>query len=154
MEVFEQKADDNKYLHKDFHISMNMMMEYICNKYGDSALTEYLRRFTREFHSILKENLKKKGLIAVSEYLADIYEKEEWDLNIRHSDEELVVRQTACPGITHIKEKGHKPVQRYIETYTTVYEELCADTAYEYKMVDFDTDTGACVQVFRKRGSS
>jgi len=153
MEVFEQNASDNKYLHRDFHISMNMLMEYIFERYGAKALTEYLETFSREFHKERKTLLKKRGLVSLKEYLEDIYNAEEWEVEISMTDGELILRQAACPGIKYIKEKGFAPIDRYIETYTTVYKELCRETPYEYEMMNFNEETGACTQVFRRRKS-
>jgi len=151
MEVFERKASENKYLHRDFHISMNMLMEYICDNFGEDSLTEYLRTFSKEFHRQRKTALVEKGLISLKEYFDEIYSAEEWDVEISFSDRELRLSQKACPGISYIRKSGFSPIAQYMETYTTVYEELCTETPYEYKMFEFDNETGACTQVFTRR---
>lgn len=151
MKRIDRRAADNKYLHKDFHISMNMLMEYIAGQYGEAALTEYLGRFAAAYHSPLKKGLVEKGLPEMEKYLREIYKKEEWPVSIESGAGKLVVIQDACPGISHIRKKGGKPVRQYIETYTTVYKTICEGTPYEYSMEAFDPDTGACRQVFRRR---
>lgn len=151
MEVFERRASENKYLHRDFHISMNMLMEYICDKFGEEALTEYLRTFSREFHKQRKKNLVENGLEVLRDYFEKVYADEEWDIEITIADGELKLMQKACPGISHIRKNGFSPIPQYIETYTTVYEELCRETPFEYEMLDFNNDTGACIQIFRRR---
>jgi hypothetical protein len=151
MKVIDRRAADNKYLHRDFHISMNMLMGYIAGEYGDAALTEYLRRFAKAYHSPLKADLVREGLSAVEKYLRGIYEKEEWPVGITYENDVLTVVQEGCPGIFHIKKKGHEPIKQYIETYTTVYEAICEGTPYEYAMEEFELEAGACRQVFRRR---
>ena len=153
MKVIERKASDNKYRHRDFHISMNMLMKYICEEFGAKALTKYLEQFSREFHSINTEYLKKCDLSGLYIYFKDVYEKEEWPVNIEIRGDVLTISQAACPGISYLREKGHIPIEQYIETYTTVYETMCIDTPYEYIMEKFDNETGACVQRFQRRPS-
>ena len=151
MEVFERRASENKYLHRDFHISMNMLMEYIHDRFGSEALTEYLRTFSAEFHKQRKKDLVEKGLTVLRDYFEKIYSDEEWSIEISLSENELKLRQKACPGISYIRKSGFSPIPQYIETYTTIYDELCRETPYEYEMIEFNNDTGACRQVFRRR---
>jgi len=151
MKVVDRRASDNKYLHRDFHISMNMLMEYIRDQYGPAALTEYLAQFSREFHSLRTEQLKEGGLGGLKKYFLDIYDKEEWPVSIELKDDVLIISQKACPGITHIVNNGYKPVEQYIETYTTVYKTMCEGTQYEYIMESYDPKTGACRQRFQRR---
>jgi hypothetical protein len=152
MKTMDRRAADNKYLHRDFHISMNMLMGYISAEYGEAALTEYLKRFSSAYHSPLKQRLKTEGLAAMEKYLNDIYKKEEWPVDIKYEDNALVVIQDGCPGMSRIREKGYEPVKQYIETYTTIYETLCEGTPYEYDMDYFKPGNGACRQVFKRRG--
>lgn len=151
MKVVERKASDNKYLHRDFHISMNMLMEYISKEYGPSALTEYLMQFSCEFHSKRKEDLQKGDLSILYNYFLETYKKEEWAVSIEFKNDILIISQERCPGISHILKSGYKPVEQYIETYTTVYSTLCKDTPYEYIMESFDPKTGKCRQRFQRR---
>jgi len=151
MRVIERKASDNKYLHRDFHISMNMLMQYIQDKYGSKALTDYLKQFSREFHSLRKACLMKGELNTLKEYFIDVYKKEEWPVEITLVEDVLSISQVTCPGISHLIKNGQKPVNQYIETYTTIYETLCENTPYQYVMVNFDIETGACRQHFQRR---
>ena len=151
MKIIERKASDNKYLHRDFHISMNMLMEYICKEYGSAALIEYLVQFAQEFHSKRKECMQKGDLGCLEKYFREVYEKEEWPVQIDFKNDVIVISQESCPGISHLQKSGHKPIEQYIETYTTVYRTLCQDTPYEYVMESFNPDTGKCRQRFQRR---
>lgn len=151
MKIIERKASDNKYLHRDFHISMNMLMEYICSNFGEDALTEYLVQFSKGFHKQRKEYLMKGDLVSLKKYFSDVYEKEEWPVEIILKDEVLTISQDSCPGISHIKKNGFEPIRQYIETYSTVYKAMCLGTSYAYSIENFDQDTGKCRQCFKRR---
>ncbi len=151
MKVIDRRASDNKYLHKDFHISMNMLLGYIHDEYGPEAVTEYLAQFSRAFHSPINKNLREGRLELLERYFKGIYEKEEWPAFVALKDDALTVSQESCPGIVHIKNKGYEPVEQYIETYTTVYKTMCEGTPYKYVMEKFDPETGACRQRFQRR---
>ncbi|MFO7612912.1 MAG: hypothetical protein R6W99_10640 [Clostridia bacterium] len=153
MKVIERKASDNKYLHRDFHISMNMLMDYICSTFGERALIEYLMEFSSEFHIPRKEYLIENDLVSLEAYFKDIYEKEEWPVEITMADGELVITQESCPGISHIRKAGLEPIRQYRETYGTIYSTMCSGTPYEYILENFDDETGACRQRFSRRGA-
>jgi len=44
IKVMERKASDNKYLHKDFHIALNLLMTYLYDHFGKDALVNYLKQ--------------------------------------------------------------------------------------------------------------
>ena len=146
--VMTRKASDNKYLHKDFHISLNMLLEYVDNRYGKEAVLQYLTQFTKAYHKPLHEQLMAGNLTALSDYLTQIYRKEEWPVRIRVGDGFVELQQDACPGMAHIKASGNRPSRHYAETYRTVYETLCEGTPFRYELPWFDHETGACVQLF------
>lgn len=151
IKTMSRKASDNKYLHKDFHISMNLLMEYIYNNFGKDKLIEYLKQYTSEYFKPLYEKMKKGDIDAIASYLRDIYEQEEWTVSIVQDENTVVVSQDACPGISHIKSKGGTPITLYVETYNTVYKTLCEGTPFEYELVFFDEETGACKQIFKRK---
>lgn len=151
IKIMRRSASDNKYLHKDFHQSMNLLMEYIYKYFGKDALIQYLKQFTIAYHKPLKELLKSGDLSVLSSYFTDIYEKEEWPITLRIKKDYLEIEQAACPGISHIRSLGEIPTPLYIETYRTVYSTLCEGTPIDYALVYFDEETGGCKQLFTKR---
>jgi len=144
----ERKASDNKYLHRDFHISMNLLMNYIYDNFGKEALIKYLKQYSGAYYKPLNQKLKTGDKEALIEYFRDIYEKEEWPVNIITKGNTIEITQDACPGITHIRSKGWKPCPCYRETYNTVYKTLCEGTPFEYILENFNEETGACKQIF------
>lgn len=147
----DRRASDNKYLHKDFHLSMNILLKYIYENFGKSQLIEYLEQYSRAFYKPVKEELKSGKIDVLKKYFTAIYEKEEWSVKIESGDDFIKIEQDACPAISFIKKAGEQPCPHYVETYKTVYKTLCENTPFEYILKDFDEETGACKQVFRKK---
>jgi hypothetical protein len=149
--IMTRKAGDNKYLHRDFHLSLNLMLDYIQDRFGKDGVVNYLVQYAKAYHKPLHERLKAGELTALSDYLADIYKKEEWPVQLRLGDGFIEIKQDVCPGISHIKASGGQPSSCYVETYRTVYETICEGTPYRYVLKAFDDRTGACEQLFIKR---
>ncbi|MDD4437886.1 MAG: hypothetical protein PHS04_07635 [Tissierellia bacterium] len=149
--TMSRKSADNKYMHKDFHQSLNLLMDYIYTNFGKENLIRYLQQYTIAYHQPLHESLKEGNFKALTSYFSDLYEKEEWPLTIRQEEDYLEIEQDECPGINHIKSLGKVPTTFYSETYRTVYSTLCDGTPFEYTLLFFDEETGACKQIFTKR---
>jgi hypothetical protein len=145
-----RKTFDNKYLHKDFHLSLNIMLNYICENFGKSSVIKYLSQYSKAYYKPLNEQMKSGNIKVLVNYLTEIYQKEEWPVQIHSDDYHIEIKQEACPGIGHIKASGKQPFPDYIETYRTVYEVLCQGTPFQYFLQDFDVETGACTQLFLK----
>ena len=149
--VMTRKASDNKYLHKDFHVSMNILLKYIYENFGKIELVNYLSQYAEAYYKPLNQELRAGSIDTLNKYFTDIYEKEEWSVKIVCKENSLTIEQNACPGITQIKAKGDVPCPYYIETYNTVYTSLCKGTPFEYELEYFEEETGACKQVFKRR---
>ena len=152
MITITRKASDNKYLHRDFHITLNILLEYIDKQFGKDAVIQYLTQYARAYHQPLHEQLKAGNMTALQDYLTQIYQKEEWTVRIRTDEDSIELQQDACPGISHIRTSGNRPYTHYAETYRTVYETICEDTPFQYHLQQFDDETGACTQLFTKKG--
>ena len=151
IKVMSRKAGDNKYLHKDFHQSMNLLITYIYNNYGKKKLIDYLKQYAGIYYQLINRDLQKGTIEVLVDYFTDIYNKEEWPVEINNNDNYVEIRQDACPGITHIKGLGGIPCPHYREMYNTVYSTLCDCTPFDYTLVYFNEETGACKQLFTKR---
>jgi hypothetical protein len=151
VKVMERKASDNKYLHRDFHISLNILMGHISSNFGKDALISYLEQYAGAYYKPLKQELKLGNIGALFEYLTEIYAKEEWPVKIISDENYILVEQESCPGISHIKASGNQPCPGYRETYNTLYTTLCRDTPFEYTLEYFNDETGACKQIFKRK---
>jgi hypothetical protein len=148
VKVIERKASDNKYLHKDFHMALNLMMTYIYDNFGKDALIIYLKKFSQAYYKPLNQSLMSGDKEILTQYFRGIYEKEEWPVNISIHENAVEITQDSCPAISHIVQKGGKPCPFYSETYNTVYKTICDNTPFEYVLEYFDDETGACKQLF------
>jgi hypothetical protein len=152
--VTEKKASDNKYLHKDFHIALNLLLTYLYNNFGKDSMVNYLKQYSRAYYKPLNQKLKSGDKEVLVDYFKDIYEKEEWPVNITCHENSVEITQTACPAVSYIVQKGGKLCPYYRETYSTVYKTLCEDTPFEYSLEYFNDETGACKQLFIKKGEN
>ena len=149
--IMTRKASDNKYFHKDFHISQNILMDHIYRNFGTNALISYLEQFTVAYHKPLNQKMKQGNIGALLNYFIGIYKKEEWPVKITSGENYVEIEQDACPGISHITAKGGKPCPSYRETYHTIYKTLCKGTPFEYILKYFNDETGACKQLFLRK---
>jgi hypothetical protein len=146
-----RKTSDNKYLHRDFHLSQNILMDYICRNFGEDALTGYLEQFAGAYFQPVKRKLQAGDLNVLLDYFTGLYQKEGWPVKITSGENLLVIEQDACPGISHIRACGSQPCPGYRETYETIYKTLCRETPFEYFLEYFDDETGACRQMFIRK---
>ncbi|MBN2852945.1 MAG: hypothetical protein JXQ23_09455 [Clostridia bacterium] len=152
--ILDRKASDNEYFHRDFHLSMNMLLDYILMRFGLESVKEYLTEYTKAYHQPLIQELKKGNLEALKEYIEEIYEKEKWPVNIEYSNDNLTFSIEACPGMSYIIDSHQTPSEAYIETYRTTYGAMCEDTTFHYEMNSFDQATGKSRHSFTRRDKS
>lgn len=148
VKIMERKASENKYLHKDFHIALNLFMIYLNDNFGKDAVTDYLKQYSRAYYKPLNQKLKSGDKEVLVSWFRDVYDKEEWPVRITSGENYVEISQDACPAISHIVRNGGKPCTDYRETYNTVYTTLCENTPFEYILEYFNDETGACRQKF------
>ncbi len=151
IKTIERKASDNKYLHKDFHIALNLLMSYLYDNFGKDALINYLKQYSQAYYKPLNQKLKSGDREVLVAYFKDIYKKEEWPVRVISHENSVEITQDACPAISHIVGKGGKPCPYYRETYSTVYTTICENTPFEYVLEYFNEETGACKQIFYRK---
>jgi len=104
--VFERKAADNIYLHKDFHGSLCYMIEYLNDNYGSEYVEKFFTRVAETVYSPLIEKLKNQGLAAMEIHLRDIFDIEQGEYEITYCKNELRLEVKKCPAIAYLKENG------------------------------------------------
>jgi hypothetical protein len=150
-EVVRRTARDNRYLHKDFHGALSVGLEYVEDRFGEEAVREYLRRFALAFYAPLTADLKRRGLVALKEHFAKVYEEEGGEVRITLSERELRVEVEACPAVTHMRERGYPIARLFHETSKTVNETICEGTSYAAELLGYDHRTGRSIQRFYRR---
>jgi len=149
--LMKRKASDNIYFHPDFHSALNIAIDYLEKNHGKSAVKEYLQQFASSYYKPLTEKIKKQGLSALKKYIKDLYRKENGDIDIVYSKNAMTVSIKRCPAVFHIKKKGGKPAESFSETTKTVYETILEDTEYEFRMLNYDRNTGKAILEFKRK---
>lgn len=138
--------DNLKYMHRNFHVSMDRGAEYVLEKYGESGLRDYLAQFTKAFHVPTIENIREHGLPALKEYFLWLYETEEAPdaLSFQETEKELEVKISYCPAIRYFESIGYVPGKAFAACTSVVYEILAEAGGIGFRMGSYDERTGAC----------
>jgi hypothetical protein len=150
-QVMHRQARDNPYLHKDFHGALSVGIDYLEAHYGEDAVRQYVRQFAKTFYGPLAEDLRNRGLVALQEHFARIYEIEGANPRFQRTDDELVIELDACPAVTHMREHNYPVARLYYETTKTLNEALCEGTSFAAELLEYDHETGRSVQRFFRR---
>ena len=150
-EVTDLKTEDNKYLHRDFHLLGDNAIAYCAEKYGKDAAIEFLEGFTRNYFAPVIEKAKSEGLRAIEEWLLHIYEVEEASelIHTALSEDRLSVTVDRSPVIKYMRTLGKEPSEYYIEETRTVYRTLAEEAGFAFELISYGED-GAARYEFRK----
>lgn len=150
--VMHRSASDNRYFHKDFHLSMNAGVEYVGTRFGNEAVDRYLREYALAYFAPMIERMKQEGITPLEEYLRNIYAAEEAQdvLKTVREGEGLHVFIRACPAVSHIKASGRTVSRWYDLTTTSVMDAIAKAAGFRFTMLYYDEDTGRAEYAFSK----
>ena len=148
--VLSCKAEDNVYLHKDFHGALCYSIKYLDENYGRQATREYLQQVGRSYFAPLSKQLKKKGLSVLENHWNEVFTKEGGIFTISSDNEVLKLQVEQCPAIEHLRKNGQLCTERFCETTVIVNETICAEAGYCASCV-YQPGKGTCVQKFWKK---
>lgn len=148
-----QHASDNEYFHKDFHTALNYGIDYLYNNYGENAVVEYLSQFANNYHGPLKKSVCEKGLLAVHDHYKNIFEIEsaKYDIKLSKNNNELTIHLHASPAVLHINESDRNVSPVYDKTISVVNEEICRNTPFACKLIEYNLNNGGYKLQFFKR---
>ena len=148
----DRKAADNKYLHRDFHVSADIGIMYVGENYGDDAVKAYLTQYARSFYKLLVEEVNKKGLKAIEDDFKNVFEKEEWTeyLHTELTSDWLKIKIDKCPAITFMKSTGHTPSRWYKETTYTTYKTLAEMCGLLFVVNYYNEEDGSTEFIFKR----
>lgn len=150
-EVMNRTSSDNIYLHQDFHIGLNLGIQYLHQHYGENAVREYIRQCVLSFFSPLIEDIKKQGLIAIKEHYDRIYRLEGVIPKFDLSENKLTIAIDACPAVLYLRKKNIPVEELFFETTKTMNEILCEGTPFFSILSEYDKQSGASIQNFYRR---
>lgn len=134
--VMERRAYDNKYLHRDFHATLDIGMAYVGDRFGEEKLDQYLAQY-------VKTRYQPMSLQELEAYFISLYRAEEAE-DALHTDlhsSKLSVRIDWCPGLKYLNAHGGAS-KWYYKTTTVLYAELAGKCGLDFKLISYDADTG------------
>lgn len=145
-----RKASDNKYFHRDFHSSLNNGIHYLGEKYGEEALCRFLERFTEDVYKDLIADIKKRGIEAIKDKIADTYAKEEAPEALAITEEKgmTVFRIAYCPAVKYLRSTGRDVTPWFPYTTTVIMKVLAKYAGLSFKMENYDDHTGKAEYTF------
>jgi len=147
-----RSAADNAYLHKDFHGALSTGIDYLEQQFGEEAVREYLRQFTRAYYAPVIDEIRQRGLPALREHLERIYAIEGGEISFDENADELILHAAFSPAVVHMREHGYKVARLFHETVKTVNETLCDGTPFAAELMEYHPETGRSVQRFYRVG--
>ncbi len=148
--IKDLKASDNEYFHRDFHMSGDLGVRYVGEKFGDAAVCDYLTRFTKAYYKPLIEKTVKNGLEEIKKHIENIYtiEKVPNDVKCTLADGVLNVKVSKCPAVAYMKEEGYQPSKWYVETTRIVNRVIAEESGYAFEMISYNEEDGAAEYKF------
>jgi len=142
MTVIDMKAEDNKYLHRDFHLLGDLALKYCGETFGDKAVIEFLTDYTLNYYSPQIKDIKERGLIAIKEWIEKIYEVEEASelLHTELTDTSLTVNIDKSPVIEFMRSLNQKPSKYYVEETRTMYRVIAEACNLHFFLVYYNED--------------
>ena len=149
--IIDLKSEDNKYLHRDFHLLGDLALKYCGEKFGDDAVIDFLTDYVKGYYSPVIEKIKKGGITALEAWIKDVYRIEEAEeyLETFRTENKLVVNIKKSPVIEYMRSLNQSPTKYYIEETRTLYRVIAEETGLKFNLM-FYNDDGACQFVFEK----
>lgn len=149
--VVDMHSEDNKYLHRDFHLLGDNALAYAAERWGEDAVIDFLTGFTESYFAPVIERVKVEGLPALAAWFADVYLREEASdlLHTEHTEDSLTVTVDRCPAIAYMRSLGKEPSKYYIEESRTVYATLASCAGLDFTL-DYYREDGAARFTFSR----
>ena len=142
--VIEKQIAENKNMPKDFHIYLNLTIDYIGEQFGKEAVREYLEEFAQEFYAPEIEKIKRDGLPALVSFIKKAYADENAQeyLSIVQTGNSILFQVKRCPAAEHINKCGYKASKYFVLTTSVVYDKIAKLSGLDFEMLSY-SKTGA-----------
>lgn len=154
--VMDRQAADNKYLHRDFHISTDTGLRYLGTRYGDTAVQEFLKQFTRAWYAPLASAIRREGLDALRKHITKIYEIEEAADSVHTvlEEGELRILEDRNPALSYMRSLGYEPSPWYGELIAGVNRYIAEMAGIGFELQSYDRETGRAAYRFFSLGGA
>ena len=142
--VIDMKADDNKYLHRDFHLSGDRIIAYCVEKYGYDEFIAFLKDYAKVYYAPVIEDAKKNGLPVFEKWIKNTYEKEEASelLHTTLTEDKLTVKVDKNPAVLYARTLGQELCEYNKEQTLTMYKEIANLAGFDFVVDYYDNDGG------------
>ncbi|MCR4719914.1 MAG: hypothetical protein K5768_09830 [Firmicutes bacterium] len=143
--VIDMKSEDNKYLHRDFHLLGDLALTYCGEKFGDNSVKQFLADYTKTYYKPIIEKIRKNGFSAIKDWIESIYEVEE-SSDLLHTDlneNMLTVTVDKSPVIEYMHSLGQQPGKYYFEETNTFYSVIANECDMEFYLDYYEADGAA-----------
>ena len=142
IEIVDLKTEDNKYLHRDFHLSGDLALAYCGEKYGDASVVEFLTDYVKNYYAPVIDKINKNGINELKEWIEKIYVTEEASELLRTEIDSnvLKVKVLKSPVIEYMRSLNQEPSKCYIEETRTLYKVIAESCNMEFEMLYYHDD--------------
>ena len=150
--IMDLKRGENKYLHRDFHFHGDLALRYLGEHFGENGVRGFLTDYVNNFYAPLLADGKKRGLVAIKEWIERLYTVEEASelLTCTLEGDKLTVKIAESPAIRHLRATGTEPCKYYIEQTRTLYSAMADSLNFSFNL-DYYDDTGKAEFSFKTR---
>ena len=143
--IIDMKAEDNKYLHRDFHLSGDLALKYCGDRFGSDAVIAFITDYVKYYYAPVVEKIKSGGLSVIEEWIKGVYEVEEASelLHTELSENSLTVTIDKSPVIEYMHSLNQKPSEYYIEETRTLYRVIAEECNFKFALERYNEDGGA-----------
>jgi len=139
--------EDNE-LHRDFHGTTNLTIDYLLTHYGEDALKSVLRKTGHDVYKSIRERLATGSAAELIEHLNWFFYREGAEFNMNVKQDEIRFEVFDCPAIKHLKKLGVKISDKVCLQTSEVNAGMCEGTPWVSSVEHLGE--GHCVQIFKK----
>ena len=143
------RYQENNELHRDFHGTTNMTLDYVAEHYGVEVLKEILRKTGHDVYKSIRVKLENNDTSELIEHLNWFFHREGSPYQLTVSENEIRFECFECPAHRHLRALG-LPVSRYSCLQTSELNAgICTGTPWTSSVEHISDDH--CIQIFRRK---
>lgn len=144
VDIIDMKSEDNKYLHRDFHLSGDNALKYCKDVYGYDTMIDFLKSYVKFYYAPQIEKIREEGLSSLKAWIEKIYEIEESSelLHCTLEGNKLTVTVDKSPVIEYMHSLSQEPSECYIEETRTLYKAIADECGYDFELKYYNEDGG------------